>query len=126
MIPTITSKGTTCGLDTIEVDMLFPESESNSDVEMGWTESESEEPRPLGPLQEWAFVKDFESETQNTLQLYKIGETAGKGWFSMGDNNYNTVVDHMDIHIHVSGNLFSVTSTLALMVKHENIKNTHG
>ena len=87
--------------------MMSTESESNSDVEMGWTESENEEARPLGPLQEWAFVKDFESETQTTLQLYKMGEIPGKGWFTMGDNNWNKVVDHMDIHINVTGNLFS-------------------
>ncbi len=74
--------------------MLSPESESNDDVEMGWTESEYEEARPLRPLQEWAFVKDFESETQTTLQLYKIGESPGKGWFSMGDDNWRKIQEH--------------------------------
>ena len=86
--------------------MLSPESESNDDVEMGWTESEYEEARPLRPLQEWAFVKDFESETQTTLQLYKIGESPGKGWFSMGDDNWRKIQEHEDVHINVTGKFF--------------------
>ena len=92
MLPTRSSQGTPCSLDAIEVEMLSPESDSHSDVETGWTVSESEEPHPLRPLQEWAFVKDFESETQTPFQLWKMGQMLGKGWFSMGENNYNEVV----------------------------------
>lgn len=87
--------------------MLSPESGSDVEMGMGWTVSESEEPRPMGPVQEWAFVKDFEAETQTPFQLWRMGQTPGKGWFSMGDNNFNKVCDHDDIHINASGNLFS-------------------
>lgn len=79
----------------IEV-MLSPETETSSDCDM----------RPVGPVQEWAFTRDFENETATPFHLYKMG-VPGKGWFSMGDQNYNKVVDHEDIHINASGHQFS-------------------
>ena len=53
--------------------MLSPESGSDVEMGMGWTVSESEEPRPMGPVQEWAFVKDFEAETQTPFQPVEDG-----------------------------------------------------